>query len=127
MVQNCRMRRLTVPALLVTLLVTVLGTAWGSDFGGAPVEPAPAVASVQHLASPGTPDCDPQGQHAPDSRQGVPTRGTSAHELLAPLAYAHGHGATAPLTGIVPPTPAGRGPPPPNDPPSPVELSVLRV
>ncbi|MHC5256690.1 hypothetical protein ACYSUO_02290 [Streptomyces sp. UC4497] len=121
------MRRLTVPALLVTLLVTVLGTAWGSDFGGPPVQTAPALASVQQLASPATPDCAPQGQHAPDSRQGVPTRGTSAHELLAPLAYAHGHGATAPLTGIVPPTPAGRGPPPPNDPPSPVELSVLRV
>ncbi|MER5437406.1 hypothetical protein [Streptomyces sp. NPDC002790] len=121
------MRRLTVPALLVTLLVTVVGAAWGSDFRGAPVEPAPALASVHHLSSPGTPDCDPQGQHAPDSRQGVPTRGASAHELLAPLAYAHGHGATAPLTGIVPPPPVGRGPPPPNDPPSPVELSVLRV
>ncbi|MFF3492246.1 hypothetical protein ACFYWS_12930 [Streptomyces sp. NPDC002795] len=122
------MRRLTVPALLVTLLVTVLGAAWGSDFGGAPAGPAPALASVQQVTSPGgTPDCDRQGQNAPDSRQGVPSRGTSAHELLAPLAYAHGHGATAPLTGIVPPPPAGRGPPPPNDPPSPVELSVLRV
>ncbi|WP_425839080.1 hypothetical protein [Streptomyces fractus] len=122
------MRRLTVPALLVTLLVTVLGVAWSSGFGGAPVEPAPALASAQQVASPsGTPDCAPEGQHAPDSRQGVPSRGTSAHELLAPLAYAHGQGATAPLAGIVPPTPAGRGPPPPNDPPSPVELSVLRV
>ncbi|MGW2344929.1 hypothetical protein [Streptomyces sp. NPDC001661] len=122
------MRRLTLPALLVTLLVTVVGAAWGGDFGGAPVKPAPALASVQQVSSPGgTTDCDPQGRHAPDSRQGVPSRGTSAHELLAPLAYAHGHGVTAPLTGIVPPTPAGRGPPPPNDPPTPVELSVLRV
>ncbi|MFD7291755.1 hypothetical protein ACFV9W_00575 [Streptomyces sp. NPDC059897] len=122
------MRRLTVPALLVTLLVTVLGVAWGSDLGGAPVQPAPVLASVQQVSSPGgTTDCDPLGPHAPDSRQGVPSRGTSAHELLAPLAYAHGHGVTAPLAGIVPPTPAGRGPPPPNDPPTPVELSVLRV
>ncbi|MFI5664360.1 hypothetical protein [Streptomyces sp. NPDC051684] len=121
------MRRLTVvPALLVTLLVTVVGAAWGSDFGGAPVEPAPALASVQQGTSPGgSTDCAPQGPHAPDSRQGVPSRGTSAHELLAPLAYAHG--VAAPLTGIVPPTPAGRGPPPPKDPPTPVELSVLRV
>ncbi|MEB8336415.1 hypothetical protein, partial [Streptomyces endophyticus] len=87
------MRRLTVPALLVTLLVTVLGAAWGSDAGGAPAERAPALASVQQVSSPaGTSDCDRQGQHAPDSRQGVPSRGTSAHELLAPLAYAHGPG-----------------------------------
>ncbi|MGY0488757.1 hypothetical protein [Streptomyces sp. WG-D5] len=119
------MRRLTVPALLVTLLVTVLGAAWGVDFGRAPVAPAPTLASAQ-LSSPGTPGCAPESPHAPDSRQGVPTRGTTAHELLAPLAHEHAHGATVPLTGIVPPTPAGRGPPP-GDPPSPLELSILRV
>ncbi|MGP3770127.1 hypothetical protein ACTWJ8_04750 [Streptomyces sp. SDT5-1] len=121
------MRRLTVPALLVTLLVTVVGAAWGSDAATAPADRAPALVSAPHLSSPGTPDCDREGRHAPDSRQGVPTRGTTAHELLAPLAYEHGLGATAPLTGIVPPTPQGRGPPPPHDPPGHVELSVLRV
>ncbi|WP_306319924.1 MULTISPECIES: hypothetical protein [unclassified Streptomyces] len=123
------MRRYTLPALLVTLVVTVLGTVWGSHPGGAPAERAPALAAAQHphLSAPGgAPDCDPESEHAPDGRQGVPTRGTTAHELLAPLAYEHGHSAATPLAGIVPPTPAGRGPPP-NDPPSPLELSILRV
>ncbi|MYW63301.1 hypothetical protein GTY65_04290 [Streptomyces sp. SID8379] len=117
------MSRLAVHALLVTLLVAVLGCAQGTDTTADVYAPAAAAAEQ---ASPVTPGCDPEQRHAPDGRQGVPSRGTSAHELLAPLAYAHGSGATAVLEGIAPTTPAGRGPPP-HDPPSPVELSVLRV
>ncbi|NEB73790.1 hypothetical protein G3I40_00800, partial [Streptomyces sp. SID14478] len=53
-------------------------------------------------------------------------RGVGAHELLAPLLHEPGSGSSAVLCDVVPLTPAGRGPPP-HDPPSPVELSVLRV
>ncbi|MEV3856334.1 hypothetical protein AB0J38_18665 [Streptomyces sp. NPDC050095] len=115
--------RLMWGALLVALLVSVLGV----PRCAAATEPAGHVdvrASAQ--LAPGVPGCDPAQRQAPDSRQGVPARGSSAHELLAPLLYEHGHGATEAFTGVVPPTPAGRGPPP-HDAPSPVELSVLRV
>lgn len=118
------MPRLALPALLVTLLVAVLGVTQGARADSAPVERAPAAASAQ--LSTGVPGCDPEQRHDQDGRQGVPSRGTSAHELLAPLAHEHGHAAVTVLDGAVPPAPAGRGPPP-NDPPSPVELSVLRV
>ncbi|WP_353946224.1 hypothetical protein ABII15_34605 [Streptomyces sp. HUAS MG91] len=117
------MPRLAVPALLVTLLVAVLGCAQGT--GGGPTAYAPVTAAAER-AVPDTPGCAPEQQHAPDGRQGVPSRGTSAHELLAPLAHEHGSGPTAVLEGIAPTVPAGRGPPR-LDPPSPVELSVLRV
>ncbi|MEU6844073.1 hypothetical protein ABZ930_19570 [Streptomyces sp. NPDC046716] len=117
------MPRLAVPALLVTLLVALLGCAQGT--GSAAAAYAPVTTAVER-AVPVGPGCAPEQPHAPDSRQGVPSRGTSAHELLAPLAYAHGCGEAAVLEGIAPTVPAGRGPPP-HDPPSPVELSVLRV
>ncbi|MCQ4209042.1 MULTISPECIES: hypothetical protein [Streptomyces] len=107
-------------ALLMALLVSVLGVP--ACAATAPQADARAVARV----APATPGCDPEQRHAPDGRQGVPSRGTSAHELLAPLVHEHGLGADATFDGTVPPTPAGRGPPP-HDPPSPVELSVLRV
>ncbi|MBO1332085.1 hypothetical protein [Streptomyces sp. VRA16 Mangrove soil] len=118
------MPRLAVHALLVTLLVTVLGCAQAGADAGTPY-PAP-VTTAASQAAPVTPGCDPEQRHAPDSRQGVPSRGTSAHELLAPLAHDHGSGATAVLDGIAPAAPEGRGPPP-HDPPTPVQLSVLRV
>ncbi|MEV5610687.1 hypothetical protein [Streptomyces sp. NPDC052225] len=117
------MPRFALHAFLVTLLVAVLGVAQGM---GADTASATASTVTAVRAAPATPGCDPQQHQAPDSRQGVPSRGTSAHELLAPLVYAHGHGATAVFDSAIPPTPAGRGPPP-LDPPSPVELSVLRV
>ena len=116
--------RLVWGALLVALLVSVLGVPSCAATAATPAASPDARASAQ--LAPGVPGCDPERQQAPDSRQGVPSRGTSAHELLASLLYDHGPAATATLAGVVPPTPAGRGPPP-HDPPSPVELSVLRV
>jgi len=122
--QNWRVPRLAVPALLVTLLVALLGCAQGSAVESTAY--APVAAAAVDRAVPSSPGCAPEQQHAPDSRQGVPSRGTAAHELLAPLAHDHGCGATVVLEGVAPTVPAGRGPPP-HDPPSPVELSVLRV
>ncbi len=105
----------------MALLVSVLGVSPRAR--RPPRRPTPA-------RSPGSrprhPAATPSGSTPLDGRQGVPARGTSAHELLAPLVHEHGLGADATFDGTVPPTPAGRGPPP-HDPPSPVELSVLRV
>ncbi|MFE6887560.1 hypothetical protein [Streptomyces sp. NPDC057694] len=117
------MPRLAVHALLVTLLVTVLGCA--QDTGTRATAYTPVAAAAER-AAPVTPGCAPEQRHAPDSGQGVPSRGTSAYQLLAPLVHEHACGATAVLEGVAPAVPAGRGPPP-HDPPSPVELSVLRV
>ncbi|WP_428950729.1 hypothetical protein [Streptomyces sp. cg35] len=116
--------RLMRGALLVALLISALGVPLCAATATAP-DPREDLRASAQLA-PGTPGCDPEQRHAPDSGQGVPSRGTSAHELLAPLAHEHGLATTTTFTGVVPPTPAGRGPPP-HDPPSPVELSVLRV
>ncbi|MFI7008344.1 hypothetical protein [Streptomyces sp. NPDC050145] len=111
--------------VLVGLLLSVLGAQHcARSFASA--APGAAEVRVSQQVSPTVPGCDPARQHAPDDRQGLPQRGTAAHELLAPLAHEHGRGSAAPLDALVPRTPDGRAPPP-ADAPSPVELSVLRV
>ncbi|MFE1950949.1 hypothetical protein ACFW9D_10825 [Streptomyces sp. NPDC059524] len=111
--------------VLIGLLLSVLGAQHcARSFASA--APGAAEISASRQAAPAVPGCDPQRQHAPDDRQGLPHRGTAAHELLAPLAHEHGRGAAALLDALAPRTPAGRAPPP-ADAPSPVELSVLRV
>ncbi|MGW0737264.1 hypothetical protein [Streptomyces sp. NPDC002851] len=62
------------------------------------------------------------------SQPGAPTRGGSAYEqLLTTLAYAHGApGTTTPDGALTHAVAPDRGPPP-RDPPTHVELSVLRV
>jgi pyrimidine deaminase RibD-like protein len=111
-------------AVLLGLLLSVLGGTCARSAAAAVAGPAVHQTGVRE--APAVPGCDPVRQGT-DDRQGVPTRGTGAHELLAPLAHAHGQSAAAAvLETLAPCAPAGRAPPP-ADAPSPVELSVLRV
>ncbi|MEV6397079.1 hypothetical protein AB0M39_20225 [Streptomyces sp. NPDC051907] len=127
--------------LLFSLLLCTAATAHGG--ATAPTRSAdPAVTAVaapshiqtariqaQVLARPPgqAPGC---GQGAPDDFSGAhpaaPPRGFSAYELLPALHDAHGVSGGCSQEQTVLDVPPGRGPPP-LDPPSPVELSILRV
>lgn len=109
---------------LLGVLLVVLGGLCGPAVAAQPV--AKPVVSVQAEESAGVPGCGKGGQRDAGQAPAAPPRSSSACELLPALHQAHaasggwGVGQTVPLL-----TPE-RGPPP-LTPPSPVDLSVLRV
>ncbi|MGW0536908.1 hypothetical protein [Streptomyces sp. NPDC003032] len=114
---------------LVAVLLVVLGGFCGPAVAAEPVVKPTAsvqVVSVQAVESAGVPGCGKGAQPDAGQAPAAPPRSSSAYELLPALHQAHaasgawGVGQTVPLL-----TPE-RGPPP-LTPPSPGDLSILRV
>ncbi|WP_156723496.1 hypothetical protein [Streptomyces apocyni] len=89
---------------------------------------------VRVLASDQGPGCGQRDAYERDGQPAAPPRGGAAYELLTALAHAHGASPTSSNADVEARLADGgrlgaapdRGPPP-RDPPTPVQLSVLRV
>ncbi|UFQ16669.1 MULTISPECIES: hypothetical protein [Streptomyces] len=110
---------------LVAVLLVVLGGFCGPAVADTAVPPVSTVAHV-YAGHDQRPGCGKGGQGDAGQQPVSPPRSGSAHELLPALYEAHGaSGAWSADQAVLEPTPL-RGPPP-LTPPSPVDLSVLRV
>ncbi|MFI2618793.1 hypothetical protein [Streptomyces sp. NPDC018584] len=108
-------------------LVAVLLVVLGGFCGPAVAKAAAPVTTAAHVAErPAGPGCGKGGQRDAGQAPAAPARSSSASELLPALYEAHGaSGAWAVDQAVLELAPV-RGPPP-LVPPSPVDLSVLRV
>ncbi|MFH8489867.1 hypothetical protein [Streptomyces longisporoflavus] len=110
---------------LLGVLLIVLGAFCGPAVASEPVAAKPE-ASVQTEASAGVPGCGKGGQQDAGQVPGAPPRSSSAYELLPALHQAHAASGAWSIGQTVPALSPERGPPP-LTPPSPVDLSILRV
>ncbi|GAA1905729.1 hypothetical protein GCM10009837_31560 [Streptomyces durmitorensis] len=88
--------------------------------------PAEASAEVSAGVSAGVPGCGKGGQQDAGQAPAAPPRSSSAYELLPALHQAHAASGAWGFDQTVPSLTPERGPPP-LAPPSPVDLSILRV
>ncbi|TGB08968.1 hypothetical protein [Streptomyces sp. MZ04] len=112
---------------LLAVLLVVLGAFCAPAVAADPVaKPAASAASVQAKESTGGPGCGKGGQQDAGQAPAAPARSSSAYELLPALHQAHAaSGAWGADQTVLSLTPE-RGPPP-LAPPTPIDLSVLRV
>ncbi|MEV8020421.1 hypothetical protein AB0O76_29620 [Streptomyces sp. NPDC086554] len=109
---------------LLAVLLVVLGGFCAPAVAAQPV--AKPVAAVQANDSAGAPGCGKGGQQDAGQGPAAPARSSSAYELLPALHQAHAaSGAWGADQTVLSLTPE-RGPPP-LAPPSPIDLSILRV
>ncbi|MFI8874762.1 hypothetical protein [Streptomyces sp. NPDC055243] len=113
---------------LLGVLLVVLGAFCGP---AAAAEPAvnsavSAPVSVQVEASAGVPGCGKGGQQDAGQAPAAPPRSSTAYELLPALHQAHSASGGWGVGQTVPSLTPERGPPP-LSPPSPIDLSILRV
>ncbi|MGW0909109.1 hypothetical protein [Streptomyces sp. NPDC002853] len=110
---------------LFGVLLVVLGVFCGPAVAAEPAAARPEV-SVQAEVSAGVPGCGKGGQRDAGQAPAAPPRSSSAYELLPALQQAHAASGACGVGQSVPLLTPERGPPP-LTPPSPVDLSVLRV
>lgn len=113
---------------LLGVLLVVLGAFCGPAVAAEPVAKpvAKPTVSVQVEASAGAPGCGKGGQQDAGQAPAAPPRSSSAYELLPALHQAHAASGAWGVEQTVPALTPERGPPP-LTPPSPIDLSVLRV
>ncbi|MEV7197498.1 hypothetical protein AB0N81_37750 [Streptomyces sp. NPDC093510] len=113
---------------LVAVLLVVLGLLCGgpSTAGAGPAEPSAVVTAVVTATAGATPGCGKGSPQDADHVPGTPARSGSSYELLPALYDAHAATGACAVDHVVTPPLPGRAPPA-LDPPSPMELSVLRV
>ncbi|MEV8318094.1 hypothetical protein AB0Q95_28415 [Streptomyces sp. NPDC059900] len=114
---------------LLGVLLVVLGAFCGPAAAAEPAPAKPAVSAqtpVQTDASAGVPGCGKGGQQDAGQVPAAPPRSSSAYELLPALHQAHAASGAWGIGQTVPALSPERGPPP-LTPPSPVDLSILRV
>ncbi|MGW7079132.1 hypothetical protein [Streptomyces sp. NPDC054866] len=109
---------------LLGVLLVVLGGFCAPATAAEPV--AKPTVSVQVEASAGAPGCGKGGQQDAGQAPAAPPRSSSAYELLPALHQAHAASGAWDLGQTVPSLTPERGPPP-LTPPSPIDLSILRV
>lgn len=109
---------------LLGVLLVVLGAFCAPAVAAEPV--AKPVASVQAEAPAGAPGCGKGGQQDAGQAPAAPPRSSSAYELLPALHQAHSASGTWGVDQTVLSLTPVRGPPP-LAPPSPIDLSILRV
>ncbi|MGA4849844.1 hypothetical protein ACOBQB_27675 [Streptomyces sp. G5(2025)] len=108
-------------------LVAVLLVVLGGFCGPAVADAAVPVSTVAHAAERhDEPGCGKGGQGETGQAPAAPARSSSAYELLPALYEAHGASGSWTVDKAVLELTPVRGPPP-LAPPSPVDLSVLRV
>ncbi|MFE0132234.1 hypothetical protein ACFWY6_11750 [Streptomyces sp. NPDC059037] len=112
---------------LLAVLLVVLGGFCAPAVAAQPVaKVTKPAAAVQAKESAGAPGCGKSGQQDAGQGPAAPARSSSAYELLPALHQAHAAsgawGADQPVLSLTP----DRGPPP-LAPPTPIDLSVLRV
>ncbi|MFI6092538.1 hypothetical protein [Streptomyces sp. NPDC051218] len=109
---------------LLGVLLVVLGAFCAPAVAAEPV--AKPTVSVQADASAGAPGCGKGGQQDAGQVPAAPPRSSSAYELLPALHQAHAASGAWGLGQTVPALTPERGPPP-LAPPTPIDLSILRV
>ncbi|MGW6275236.1 hypothetical protein [Streptomyces sp. NPDC055060] len=110
---------------LLGVLLVVLGAFCGPAVAAEPPAAKPKV-SVQTEMSAGVPGCGEDGQQDAGQAPSAPPRSSSAYELLPALHQAHAAAGAWGAGQTVPVLTPERGPPP-LTPPSPMDLSILRV
>ncbi|WP_409058522.1 hypothetical protein [Streptomyces sp. SYP-A7185] len=110
---------------LLGVLLVVLGAFCGPAVAAEPAAAKPKV-SVQTEMSAGVPGCGEDGQQDAGQAPSAPPRSSSAYELLPALHQAHAAAGAWGAGQTVPVLTPERGPPP-LTPPSPMDLSILRV
>jgi len=124
---------------LLGVLLVVLGAFCGPAVAAEPTAAKPEVSvqaevsaaqaevsAVQAEVSAGVPGCGKGGQQDAGQAPAAPPRSSSAYELLPALHQAHAESGALGIGQTVLALTPERGPPP-LTPPSPVELSILRV
>ncbi|MFD4482640.1 hypothetical protein ACFWPU_41920 [Streptomyces sp. NPDC058471] len=113
---------------LLGVLLVVLGAFCGPAVALEPVAKpvVRAEVSAQAEEAAGVPGCGKGGQRDAGQAPAAPPRSTSSYELLPALHQAHAASGAWGVGQTVPSLTPERGPPP-LTPPSPVDLSVLRV
>lgn len=109
---------------LLGVLLVVLGSFCAPAVAAEPA--AKPVVSVQAEPSSGGPGCGKGTRQDAGQVPAAPPRSTSAYELLPALHQAHAASGAWGAGQTVPPLMPERGPPP-LAPPSPIDLSILRV